>query len=189
MTRKVVLQMQMTLDGFAGATDGSVDWAFPAFDGDFTAWGVDALWQAGVHIMGAETGRGLAAYWPSPTEPRDEPFARPMNEIPKVVFSRTLQGLDWQGTRIVGGELAEEIARLKGEGEGHVLVHGGVRLAQSLIRLGLVDEYHLVVHPVVLGEGLSIFPVMASPLRLEAVETRPFASGAVLHVMRPAAIE
>jgi dihydrofolate reductase len=156
--RKVVLQMQVTLDGFIGTQDGDVDWAFPAFDDDFTAWGVDALWQAGVHVMGSTTGRVLAEYWPRPDiEERDRPFAPPMNELPKVAFSKTLDHLDWHGTRIASGDLAEEIGRMKQEPGKHILVHGGAGFAHSLARLGLIDEYHLVVHPVVLGKGLPLF--------------------------------
>jgi hypothetical protein len=82
--RKVVLQMQVSLDAFVGRPNGDVDWIFRSFDEEFTAWSVESLWQAGVHIMGSVTGRGLAEYWPSPNiEKRDEPFAPAMNQIPK----------------------------------------------------------------------------------------------------------
>lgn len=185
--RKLVLQMQVSLDGFVGTPTGEVDWAFRSFDDEFTAWGVDSLWQAGVHIMGGATGRGLAEYWPSPDiAARDRPFAAPMNEIPKVIFSKTIDHLDWNATRIARGDLVEEITRLKQEPGKHILAHGGARFAQSLSRLGLVDEYQLVIHPVVLGSGLPLFPELPEPLQLDLIETRAFPSGAVLHVYRPA---
>ena len=186
--RKVVVQMQVTLDGFIGTTDGRVDWAFPAFDAEFTEWGVAALWEAGVHVMGAQTGRGLAEYWPSPAiHERDRPFAPPMNQIPKVVFSQSIESLDWNATTIARGDLHEEIARLKDVPDGkQVMVHGGARFVQSLAAAGLVDEYHLMVHPVVLGEGFSLFPKFEEPLRLELIEVRRFRSGAVLHMSKPA---
>lgn len=183
--RDVVLQMQVSLDGFAGTLDGDVAWAFPGFDDEFTRWSADSLWQAGVHIMGAETGKGLAAYWPSADlEKRDEPFAAPMNEIPKVVFSRSLDHLDWNETRIAKGNLAEEIGRLKEEDGKYILVHGGVRFAQSLSRQGLIDVYQLVTHPVILGAGLPLFSELTEPLRLELTEVKPFPAGAVLHIYR-----
>jgi dihydrofolate reductase len=185
MTRKVVVQMQVSFDGFVGAKDGSVEWAFPAFDKEFTALSVAELWQAAVHIMGAETGRGLAAYWPAPTEERDLPFAQAMNEIPKVVFSKTIEHLDWNQTTIAKGDLAEEIDRLREDDDKWILAHGGARFVQSLARRGLVDEYHVIVHPVALGSGLSLFPEMETPMRMEVIETRPLASGCVLHVMKP----
>jgi dihydrofolate reductase len=184
--RDVVLQMQVTLDGFVGTPDGSVDWAFPGFDEEFEAWTVDSLWQAGVHVMGGETGRGLAAYWPNPTEERDLPYAEPMNKIPKVVFSKSLDALDWNETRIVKGDTTAEILRLKREDGGNILVHGGARFVQSLSRLGLIDRYQLMVHPVVLGEGLRLFPELDEPLRLELLEARAFPSGVTLHIYRPA---
>jgi len=180
--RKLVLQMQMSLDGFVGDRDGGVDWAFPAFDDEFTQWGVEALWQAGVHIMGGRTGKWLAEYWPSPTEPRDLPFAPPMNEIPKVIFSRTLDRVDWHDTRIANGDAAEEIAQLKAEPGKPVLLHGGATFARALVQQDLIDEYHLMVHPVVLGAGDALFPAFEMPLRLQLTETRPFRSGCVLHV-------
>lgn len=187
--RKVVLHMQVTLDGFVGARDGEVAWAFPGFDEEFTALTLETLWQAGVHVMGAETGKGLGAYWPAPSEERDIPFAAPMNEIPKVVFSRTIDRLDWQSTRIELGDVAEELERLKGDVDGDpektILVHGGVRFVHSLVRAGLIDEYRLMVHPVVLGAGLSLFPELPGPLRMDVIETRPLQSGVTYQVLRP----
>lgn len=183
--REVVLQMQVSLDGFVGLPDGNVDWAFRSFDDEFTAWAADSLWQAGVHVMGGNTGRGLAAYWPNATEERDKPFMAAMNEIPKVVFSRTIDRLDWNQTRITQGDLNEEIDRLKREPGKHILVHGGASFARSLSRHGLIDVYQLVIHPVALGRGLPLFPEFAAPLQLELVETKPFPAGAVLHVYRP----
>jgi dihydrofolate reductase len=150
-------------------------------DKSYEEWGVPALWRAGVHVMGAETGRGLAAYWPESTEP----YAPPINETPKVVFSKTLDRLDWNNTRIARGELAPEIERLKVSTDKDLLVHGGVRFVHSMIREGLVDEYNLVIHPVAVGAGLPFFPQMAEPSFLRLTEVRPFAGGAVLHVYRP----
>ena len=118
--RKVVLQMQVSLDGFVGGPDGEIDWIFPGFDDEFTAWEVDSLWQAGVHVMGGVTGRGLAEYWPSPAEERDKPFAAAMNQIPKVIFSKTLDKVDWNETRIAKGDVVEEITRLKQEPGKHI---------------------------------------------------------------------
>jgi len=185
---RVVLQMQVTLDGYAGDEQGDVSWAFPQFDEEFTAWSVGSLRAAGVHVMGGVTGQGLAEYWPRPDiHERDRPFQAAINEMPKVVFSKTLDRLDWQNSRIERGDLAEGIERLKREFDGHILVHGGVRFAQSLTRLGLVDEYQLVVHPVVLGKGLNLFAGLDEPVRLEVIEARRLASGAVLHISRPRA--
>ena len=183
--RKLALQMQMTLDGFVGDRDGNVEWAFPSFDDEFTQWAVASLQGAGVHIMGGITGKALAEYWPEPTEPRDLPFAPVFNANPKVIFSKTLASVDWNNTRIERGEAADGIARLKAEDGGdYILLHGGATFARALSQLGLIDEYHLMVHPVVLGAGDPLFPAFDPPLRLELIEARPFSSGCVLHVYR-----
>lgn len=185
--RKLVLQMQMTLDGYVGDQNGDVQWAFPAFDDEFTEWGVESLQRAGTHIMGGNTGKALAEYWPSPTEPRDLPFAPAMNEIPKVIFSKTLESVGWHDSRIARGDVSAEIDRLRaGDGGEYILAHGGAKFARSLSQLGLIDEYHLMVHPVVLGQGDALFPAFDPPLRLELMETRPFKSGCVLHIYQRA---
>ena len=95
--RKLVLQMQFSLDGFVAGENGELDWIFPDFDADSAKWTVEKLWQAGAHLMGSVTYHGMAAYWPCSTEP----YAAPMNEIPKVVFSNSLKKADWPETRMV----------------------------------------------------------------------------------------
>ena len=103
-----------------------------------------------------------------------------MNEIPKVVFSNSLTSADWGETTIATGDLAEAIARLKQERSGgYLLAQGGVRFARSLVETGLIDEYRLVVHPVVLGAGERLF---IAPLTIEPMSTTAFSGGAVAHV-------
>jgi len=179
---KLVVQMQVSIDSYvARSRDEDFSWILPTLDSDYERWGVPAMWAAGFQVMGAETGKGLAEHWPTSTGP----YAPAMNEVPKVVFSRSLESLDWQNTSIAKGDLAEEIAKLKAETDKEVLVHCGVRFVHSLIRLGLPEEYHIVTHPVAIGSGLPFFPEMAEPRFFDLVETRPFKGGAVLHVYRP----
>jgi|SRR6185437_6189417 dihydrofolate reductase len=103
-----------------------------------------------------------------------------MNEIPRVVFSNSLTSADWGETTIATGDLAEAVTRLKQErGDGYLLAHGGARLARSLVETGLIDEYRLLIHPVVLGAGERFFP---APLTIEPVSTTIFSGGAVAHV-------
>lgn len=170
--RKVILKMSVSLDGYVGTSGGDVSWIFPSIDAEVTAWIVDLLWQAGTHIMGRVTYHDMAAYWPSSAEP----YAPPMNEIPKVVFSKTLKDADWQRTQVANGDLEEEIARLKQQPGKDVLAHGGASFAQSLSRFGLIDEYRLIIHPVVLGSGLRLF---TDPLGLKLISSKTFNSGAV----------
>lgn len=131
-------------------------------------------------------GRGLyetmSAYWPTGGDdpnatPAMREFAGIWMRMPKIVFSSTLQSVDWN-SRLVRGGIADELARLRREFDGDMDV-GGATLAASFIRAGLVDEYRMVVHPVAIGSGTPYFPKLDSPLRLALAETHRFASGVV----------
>jgi dihydrofolate reductase len=180
--RRLILKMQMSIDGYVGDADRKVGFIFTSFDEELTAWIVAGLWESGLHIMGSKTYGDMAAYWPSSSEP----FAPPMNQIPKAVFSRSLTQAHWSDTEIIRGDLATEIARLKAQPGKDVLAHGGAGFARSLIALNLIDEYRLVTHPVVLGKGLPIFSDIAATRDLKLVESRSFPRGAVANVYRPA---
>jgi dihydrofolate reductase len=213
MSGKLILKMSLSVDGFVAGPDGELDWIFKTWDDEATAWTMETLRQAGVHIMGSRTFRDMAAYWPKSTEP----FAAPMNQIPKVVFStRGLPALGgreslsrgladaraahaaelraeagaaletWANARLASGDLGDEIARLRRETSKEILAHGGARFAQSLVERGVVDEYQLLVHPIALGRGLPLFSKVAEPRDLILVEAKRFAGGAVAHVYHPA---
>jgi dihydrofolate reductase len=172
----LVLKMSISLDGYVAPVDGSSDWVAAGRSDDGARWTVETLGNACAHLMGAATYAGWAAYWPGASGP----FAGPMNEISKVVFSSSLASADWDQTTIVSGDLAEAVTRLKRERhDGYLLAHGGVRFARSLVETGLIDEYRLVVHPVVLGAGERLF---AAPLTVEPRSTIAFSRGAVAHV-------
>jgi dihydrofolate reductase len=108
-----------------------------------------------------------------------------VGEIPKVVFSKTLQYADWPDTRIARGDLAEEIGRLKREPGNDLIAYGGATLDQALSRLGLVDEYRLMVQPAALGAGLPLFKDLPAALHLELVEATTYSTGLAIHVYRP----
>lgn len=131
--------------------------------------------NAGAHLIGAATYAGWAAYWPNASGP----FAKPMNEIPKVVFSESLASADWGQTTIATGDLAQAVTRLKqARSDGYLLAQGGIRFARSLVQTGLIDEYRR--HPpVVLGAGERLF---LAPLTIDPTSTIVFSGGAVAHV-------
>ena len=131
--------------------------------------------RAGTHIMGRVTYEAMAQHWPT----SQEPVAPIMNDIPKVVFSKSLSSADWVDSRIASGDTADEIARLKSEPGGDIVAHGGVRFVQSLARLGVVDEYRLYVYPIAVGSGTSLFAAIESPQPLRLVSNTAFPSGAV----------
>ena len=137
------------------------------------------LWEAGTHLMGRGAYDDMAPHWPTSTDV----YAPPMNEIPKVVFSSTLTDPAWADTRVVSGDLATEIAKLKAEDGGPLLLHGGASFARALAGLGLIDEYRLYVHPIALGDGL---PLFGERVRLKLVDSRTFATGVVASRLVPA---
>jgi dihydrofolate reductase len=179
--RRLILQMGMSLDGLVArpGRHGSVGLGpeDPALKERKLEW----LSDTGLHLMGRNTYEEMAEAWPT----SDDPYAAPMNDIPKVVFSRTLERADWPESRIASGDLTEEVAELKRESGKDMIAWGGAAFAQSLARLGLVDEYRLILHPVALGDGLPLFKDLTGPLRLELVDSHTYKS-AVLHIYRPA---
>jgi dihydrofolate reductase len=131
--------------------------------------------------MGRVTYQEMIAVWPTSSSD----YAAPMNEIPKVVFSKTLETAEWPESRIASGDLAEEVAQLEREPGNDLLAHGGAAFAQALSRERLVDEYRLVIHPAALGNGLPLFDDLPEPLHLDLIEAHRYAAGAVVHVCRP----
>ena len=174
--RRLSLQQHVSLDGYIleEGTEFFSWWQALPNDDEAEAHLAEGLRRAGTHIMGRVTYEAMAAHWPTSTEP----VAPVMNDIPKVVFSKTLSAVDWPESRIASGDTAEEIARLKAEPGGDIVAHGGVRFVQSLARLDVVDEYRLYVYPVALGSGSPLFAgERLQPLRL--VTSTAFPSGAL----------
>jgi dihydrofolate reductase len=171
--------MSVSVDGFVAGPHGHAG-ALPEPD-ELKRWKLDRVRRAGTHIMGRVTYEEMAAHWPTSTDD----YAAPMNEIPKVVFSKTLEAAPWPQSSIARGDLADEIAGLRRRPGGEIIAWGGASFAQSLSRTGLIDEYVLVTHPVALGSGLPVFRDLPDALRLELIEAQTFDSGTVLHVYEP----
>jgi dihydrofolate reductase len=187
--RKLVLQQAaISLDGYI-CEEGTEFWRSfgpvalpPAPDDDeYEEYFLAGMSRAGTHIMGRVTYESMAGTWPTSTDP----VAPMMNDIPKVVFSRSLESARWPESRIARRDMAEEVARLKAEPGGEILAHGGVRFVQSLVRLGLVDEYRLYVHPVAVGGGAPLFPDLGRPHGLRLLSSRVFQCGVLALTYRP----
>lgn len=178
--------MGVSLDGMVALPrgDGSVpvmegQWGLAPEVPELTTLKLACVREAGAHLMGRVTYEAMAGYWPTSTHA----YAAPMNEIPKIVFSNTLDQANWGDTQIIGGDLAEQIARLKREPGKDLLAHGGATFVQSLARNNLIDEYRLITHPIAVGSGLPMFKDMPTPLHLELVDVHTFDS-AILRVYR-----
>jgi dihydrofolate reductase len=128
--------------------------------------------------MGRTTYLEMAAHWPH----SDDAYAAPMNELPKVVFSQALQDAQWETSRIARGELVGEIDALRREPGGDIIAHGGAGFAHALLAAGMIDQYRLVINPVLAGQGLNIFRRFPGPIDLHLASAQAFGTGAVLHV-------
>ena len=138
--------------------------------------------SAGAHIMGRVAYEAMAAVLPTAT---DHPVGLILNPAPKVVFSRTLKTADWANTTIAAGDTAEEIDKLRRGGDGHIIVWGGVSFWRSLMRLDLIDEFHVDLFPYVAGEGTRLFDADPKSYQLDLVSSTAWSNGTVgLHYRR-----
>src|SRR5918998_3767215 len=179
--RDVIVYMSMSLDGFVAS-----DREHPR-DRDPRGRRAGAV-EARRHQQGRCPPHGPrhlagSSYWPQ----SQDPYAGPMNDIPKVVFSTTLGDAEatWPATRVAPGDLATEISTIKAEPGPDVIVWGGSRVAGALAAADLVDEYRLLVQPLVVGRGQALFDQLPDSRHLELIEARPFPSGILAQVYRP----
>lgn len=187
---KLVVTEFVSLDGIIedpggaeGTRQGGWTFRFPAPEGQ--QYKFDELQASDVQLLGRVTYEGFAAAWPGLEEAAGD-FARRMNAMPKVVVSTTLTEATWNNTTIIAGNVASEVARLKDQYEGDVLVAGSATLVDTLRELDLVDEYRLMVHPVVLGTGKRLFRDGAAGTDLQLVDSRKVGPDVLLLTYRPA---
>ena len=175
---KLTYLLNVSLDGFVETPDHSLDWAI--VDDELHTWFNDRARTLDASLYGRGLWETMSSHWPtaesdpSSTEPMKE-FARIWVRTPKIVFSSTLQSVEGNA-RLVRGDVGDELAKVRQEFAGDLDV-GGATLASACVRAGLVDEYGLVVHPVVIGEGKPFFPKLDRPLRLRQVDSKRFESG------------
>ncbi len=178
--RKLIYFSMISLDGFIARPNGDLDWVI--VDEEVHKYVNRQQAALGAYLYGRRMYELMADFWPTADEDPSAPqyiaeFAGIWREMPKVVFSRTLEHVDWNA-RLVQGDAAEEIGKLKAE-PGRPLEVGGADLAGTVMQLDLVDEYHLFVNPVILGTGIRPFPSVDRSTNLTLVETRSFTSGVV----------
>lgn len=180
---RVTYSMNVSLDGYIVGPDGGFSWSAPD-DEVFRFW-IDQLQHVGVHLLGRKLYETML-YWENPEHelsPDDERWIAGWLPLPKVVFSSTLSEVRGNA-RLADGSLAQEIERLRAEpGEDDIAI-GGATLAAEAAALDLIDEYQLVLYPVMVGGGLSYFPQAERRVDLELVESRAFASQVVFHRYR-----
>ncbi|HEV2110024.1 MAG TPA: dihydrofolate reductase family protein [Gammaproteobacteria bacterium] len=177
--RKVIVTEFITLDGVIEAPGSAHDfkhagWTMPYWGDDIGEFKSEELFAADALLLGRKTYEGFAAAWPAMKDPSG--FADRMNGMPKYVATKTLKTLSWSNSHALKGEVAQEVAKLKQHPGGDILVAGSGDLVQTLTRHGLVDEFRLLVYPVVLGEGQRLFAT-GTQAKLELIESRSFKSG------------
>jgi dihydrofolate reductase len=208
--RKLILKMSVSVDGFVCDTNGGAGWIFATMDDEAARWTIETLSRAGIHLMGSRTYYDMAAWWPTSTEifapPMNEiPKAVATTRTAAELFrtSETTQAVkdaahargasqgatpteeiarSWSNPTVLSGDLATGVTSLKQQSGKDIIAHGGARFAQSLIKTCLVDEFHLLIHPVAIGSGLALFAGLQAPLNLQLVNSTSFPKGCVAHV-------
>lgn len=180
--RKVVLFAHISLDGFAGDVNGGLN--FLSYDEELQNYAGELVKTVGAPLYGKTTYQLMEGYWPTVLNNPDAnkhalEHAKWVHDIPKIVFSTTLDSVSWNNTTLIRDNVAEEVNRLKQEPGKDLVIFGSPGLAKNFMNLGLIDEYKLTLHPVILGNGISLFDSNATFNSLKLLETKTLGSGVV----------
>jgi len=185
--RKLIVFNNVTLDGYFSGANGDIDWAHKS-DPEWDAFVADNARGGGLLLFGRVTYELMLAYWPTPEALKNNPVvAEGMNNLPKVVFSRTLDKATWNNTKLVKGDLAAEVRKMKNEPGKDMAIFGSGSIVSQVAQERLVDEYQMVVNPVVLGKGRTMFEGIKDKLTLKRTKSRTFGNGNVLLCYEPMA--
>ncbi len=187
--RRLVVFNNVTLDGYFTGISGDFSWAHAGSDdAEFQKFIEENARGGGELLLGRITYELMASYWPTPMAAKNDPIvAERMNNLPKIAFSRTLKSASWSNTKLVTDDIAAEVRKMKQQpGPGMAILGSGSIVAQ-LAPQGLIDEYQIVVNPVVLGKGRTMFDGIKGRLDLKLIRTRTFRNGKVFLCYEPAA--
>ena len=186
--RKVILSNSVTLDGFFEGPNRELDWHI--VDEEIKKYANDLLNNVDALLFGRVTYQLMADYWPaaatnSSTSKSDLEIADKMNNLPKIVFSKTLQQVEWNNSRLVKENIAEEISKMKQQPGKDMVIFGSGSIVSTFMQFGLIDEYRIIVNPVVLGNGKPLFKDINDKQNLKLLKTRAFSSGVVILYYEP----
>lgn len=180
--RKLKLQMQLSVDGFVAGPNGELDWMTWNWSDDIKKYVGDLTNSVDTILLGRKMTDGFVSHWTNvAADPNNDEYAaaKKFVELPKIVFSRTLNKSIWDNTEIATGDYVKFINQLKKKSGKDIIVYGGAGFVSSLIKNNLIDEYHLFINPTAIGRGLEIFKDLNEKLDLKLVNTRIFSNGVV----------
>jgi dihydrofolate reductase len=184
--RKLSVFNSVTLDGYIADINGDMSWAHKQ-DEEWNSFVADNASGGGQLLFGRITYELMASYWPTPTAIKNDPVvAEGMNNLPKVVFSRTMDKASWSNTKLVKGDIAAEVRKMKKEPGRDMVILGSGSIVAQLAQEGLIDEYQIALNPVVLGKGKTMFGGLEKVLALKLTRTRTFGNGNVFLCYEPA---
>jgi dihydrofolate reductase len=182
---QLIMTMWMTLDGYIAGPNNEMEWVVPL--GEHQSAFVST---ADTLLLGRVTYQSFAGAWPHVPDQADAPedlkaYARKLNSMRKIVFSRTLDAVEWHNSTLRRAIRAEEIAQLKRETDTNIIIYGSASIVQELMNLGLIDEYHVLLHPLVLGSGKPLFGNITQRVGLRLRASTPDPSGVVHLTYQP----
>ena len=184
--RKVKLQMQMTINGYVAQPNGENDWMTWNPDDEFIEFLNSLLDTSDTLLLGRKTAEGIIKFWEdTAAENLTHPFAKKIAALPKIVFTKTLDKSIWNNTTLAKGNLAEEIANLKKQSGKDILVFGGAGFVSSLIKEGLIDEYHLIINPTAISNGMTIFNLLDRIQKFSPMESKLYSGGKTVLSFKP----
>ena len=177
---KLVVFNQVSADGYIADRNGDMSWAHKQ-DDEWTTFITENASTGGTLLFGRVTYEMMASYWPTPHAVENMPVvAQQMNTLPKVVFSKTMKGASWNNTKLIKGDLPAEVRMLKETTDGDLVIFGSASIVSQLAQAGLIDAYQLIINPVILGAGKSMFTGVDKRLDLKLTRSRTFSNGNVM---------
>jgi dihydrofolate reductase len=182
--RKIIVSNLVSLDGFFEGPNRELDWF--AVDEEFLEYARNLLSTVDTILFGRVTYQHMAAYWPTASGTGNDAFiTEKMNNLPKIVFSKTLQEVKWNNSRLVKENIAEEILKMKQQPGKDMVIFGSGSIVSTFMQLGLIDEYRIIMNPVVLGNGKPLFKGIKDKHNLKLLKTKVLGSGIVILYYQP----
>lgn len=184
--RKLLVFNLVTLDGYFEGLNRDISWH--NVDAEFNEYAIDMLNSVDTLLFGRVTYQLMAGYWPTPDAIKNDPIvAGKMNALPKIVFSRKLNKVEWNNTRLVVDNIEEEIMKMKNQPGKDMALLGSSSIMSACANRGLIDEYRIMVNPLILGNGTPLFKGIKDRIKLKLVKARTFRNGNVLLYYQPGA--